>query len=246
MFDLVSSRFKTRTPRLALAVVAAISLPTAHGVNAREQVVGASSTDDGLRAFLYEDGSMWSLGTLGGNSSRAWAISESGRIVGLSRVSVDSFVSHAFLWENGIMTDLGSLGGPDTFSEALALNASGTVVGRSTIAGSQQQRAFRWRRGVMTDVGTVAGLPFSRANGVNASGVIVGTASPFQGFSGRAFVWRSFQITDLNERIPADSGWLLTSAEGVNDRGQIVGFGTFQGQTRAFLLTPYPAPAAPR
>jgi probable HAF family extracellular repeat protein len=40
--------------------------------------------------------------------------------------------------------------------------------------------------------------------------------------------------------LPANSGWtLLTSAEGVNDHGQIVGFGTIDGRTRAFLMTPY-------
>lgn len=139
------------------------------------------------------------------------------------------------------MSDLGSLGGPDAFSEAFAINAAGVVVGRSTIAGGQQ-RAFRWR-GVMEELGTVAGLPFSRANGINSAGIIVGTASQFQGFSGRASVWRNGRITDLNSVIPSGSGWLLTSAEGINDRGQIVGFGTVQGQTRAFLLTPYPAPA---
>jgi probable HAF family extracellular repeat protein len=90
----------------------------------------------------------------------------------------------------------------------------------------------------MTDLGTVAGLRFSRANAINVSGIIAGTASQFEGFSGRAFVWKDGQLADLNQRIPADSGWVLTSAEGINDRGQIVGFGTFQGQTRAFLLTP--------
>jgi probable HAF family extracellular repeat protein len=34
----------------------------------------------------------------------------------------------------------------------------------------------------------------------------------------------------------------LLSAEGINDRGQIVGYGSFDGQTRAFLLTPTAVP----
>lgn len=54
----------------------------AHGANAREQVIGASSTDEGLRAFLYEDGFMSNLGTLGGNSSRASAWPDTNRGVG--------------------------------------------------------------------------------------------------------------------------------------------------------------------
>src|SRR6185503_7829555 len=42
--------------------------------------------------------------------------------------------------------------------------------------------------------------------------------------------------------IPQDSGWTLISARGINNQGQIVGFGTHNGQTRAFLLTPSQPP----
>ena len=38
--------------------------------------------------------------------------------------------------------------------------------------------------------------------------------------------------------IPAGSGWALQSANGINDRGQIVGTGLHNGHTRAYLLTP--------
>ena len=36
----------------------------------------------------------------------------------------------------------------------------------------------------------------------------------------------------------ANSGWTLGGARAVNDAGQIVGTGFWQGQNRAFLLTP--------
>jgi probable HAF family extracellular repeat protein len=45
-------------------------------------------------------------------------------------------------------------------------------------------------------------------------------------------------MTDLNSLIPAGSGWVLTSARGINDAGQIVGTGTISGVQHAFLLTP--------
>jgi hypothetical protein len=45
-------------------------------------------------------------------------------------------------------------------------------------------------------------------------------------------------MTDLNELLPAGSGWVLTSASGISDGGQIVGTGTLNGMTKAFLLTP--------
>jgi hypothetical protein len=47
---------------------------------------------------------------------------------------------------------------------------------------------------------------------------------------------------DLNNLIAPGSGWLLGAAYAINDRGQIVGVGTHNGQDRAFLLTPVPEP----
>jgi cellulose 1,4-beta-cellobiosidase len=53
----------------------------------------------------------------------------------------------------------------------------------------------------------------------------------------------------LNQLIPGTSGsWLLQSATGINDAGEIVGTGTTNGFQHAFLLTPTTAvtvPAAP-
>jgi probable HAF family extracellular repeat protein len=69
---------------------------------------------------------MTDLGTLGGKSSVAYAISPSGLVVG-SSFTRDG-LSHAFLWQNGVMTDLGSLGGT---SHAQAVNRAGWVVGGS-------------------------------------------------------------------------------------------------------------------
>jgi hypothetical protein len=54
----------------------------------------------------------------------------------------------------------------------------------------------------------------------------------------RAVLWEDGVITDLNDQIPADSGWQLQWAQSINSRGQIVGFGIHKDQTRAFLLTP--------
>ena len=43
---------------------------------------------------------------------------------------------------------------------------------------------------------------------------------------------------DLNNLIPVGSGWLLIKAYGINDAGQIVGYGTLSGTYHPFLLTP--------
>ena len=53
----------------------------------------------------------------------------------------------------------------------------------------------------------------------------------------RAALWRDGVAIDLNSRITA-SGWLLVSATGINDVGQIVGTALRGGVRRAYLLTP--------
>ena len=45
-------------------------------------------------------------------------------------------------------------------------------------------------------------------------------------------------MKDLNNLIVATGpGWVLQEATGVNNGGQIVGFGTLRGQMHAFLAT---------
>jgi hypothetical protein len=45
-------------------------------------------------------------------------------------------------------------------------------------------------------------------------------------------------MQDLNNLIPAGTGWVLQEGAAINDTGQIAGYGTLHGQTHAFLLIP--------
>lgn len=43
---------------------------------------------------------------------------------------------------------------------------------------------------------------------------------------------------DLNNLISPQSGWKLEFGIDINDAGEIIGNGTFNGEERSFLLTP--------
>lgn len=51
------------------------------------------------------------------------------------------------------------------------------------------------------------------------------------------FIWKNGVVYDLNKLAP-HSGWMMTEASGINNRGQIIGSGLHNGKTHAFLLTP--------
>lgn len=70
------------------------------GVNPSGQVVGESFVPDinfSRHAFIFADGVMTDLGTLGGNISVAASINPAGQIVG-SSTTVGYEPSHATLW----------------------------------------------------------------------------------------------------------------------------------------------------
>ena len=45
-------------------------------------------------------------------------------------------------------------------------------------------------------------------------------------------------MSDLNDLLAFGSGWELEAARAINEPGQIVGLGTINGETHAFILTP--------
>ncbi len=218
----------------------------ARDVNGAGRVVGVAQYDStrgvGLirrsrRAFLWEDGRMRDLGTLGGQHSEAHAISERGHVVGRAQVSPGrrhSTSYHAFLWRNGRMRDLGTLGG--TESVAHDVNGRGQVVGASVRDSlrfgdvvARSRRAFLWENGSMRSLGTLGGRE-SRAHGINERGQVVGSSTTRDGEL-HAFLWEDGEMRDLGTL-----GGRLSRAHGINDRGQVVGASsTGDGELHAFL-----------
>lgn len=188
---------------------------SAADVNARGQIVGTSGTASGRqRAFLWQDGKMTDLGTLGGRDSAAAAIDVRGEVVGTSLTAKPARL-HAFIWRGGTMTDLGTLGGRS--SRPRAIDARGEVVGES-LTENGQVHAFLWRRGSMRDLGTLGGAS-SVALAINARGQVVGSSTTAQGAT-HAFLWQNGRMRDLGTLGPQ---YVASAAVAIDARGRVVG-----------------------
>jgi probable HAF family extracellular repeat protein len=249
------------------ATVFGFNSSNANGINDSGQVTGAATALPGAscstifssRAFRTIANGLVStsddLGTLPSyfptpatvllncRSSTGFAINGSGQVVGNSHVGLvtSSTPDHAFLASpSSVMVDLGTLPG-DLSSNALSINDAGQIVGISnatSFAFSFPQKAFlKDGNNAMQFLGTLGGTS-SSANDINNVSQIVGNSTTAGDAATHAFIYQNGTMTDLNDLIPAGSGWVLQNASAINDIGQIVGTGTLNGVSAAFRLDP--------
>ena len=228
-----NAAFSTYAPNQVSLLNVDASPSIAYAVNDGGNIVGRSLGFYGSsQAFLYVGGSATNLGTLGsGLYSEARAINNHDQVVGSSEITDDgSYISHAFLYDQGQMHDLGTLGGTDGI--AYDVNDQGQIVGSSTL-GNGLQHAFLYQNGSMVDL--FAGDSFrSAANGINADGDVIGTF----GAQNHSFLYRNGAATDLDLLSEViNAGWSDLAVADINDAGEIVGTGLYNGQSRGFVLS---------
>ena len=221
-------------------------LTGAQAINEAGQIVGSGTIGGETHAFVYENGAVTNLGEiLEQPYSAAWGVNGSG-VVAMGAGSAASQPG-AFVYRLGAAENLGNPG-PFTASEAVGLNDSGQVIGWSFNPGQSvpQGQAFLYDGGDDAGIEPLEPLPgdvYTRARDVDERGRVVGWsrndivgAPQSEQFS--ATLWEGGQVKDLNDLIPADSGWKLVDAYAINGSGQIVGSGYKDGSLQAFLLNP--------
>lgn len=217
----------------------------AYGINNHDEIIGYSGLTvyggTATHPFLYRNGSMLDLHSpfLPGNNNTgafAYGLNDRLQVVGQGPRAVGS--AHGFLYDyvGGSVLDVGDLGGANG-SVAWAINARGLVTGWAVTDGNLYSHAFLFD-GRIHDLGTLGGWS-SQGFAINALGQIVGR-SDYENGNGapHAFLYTDGRLTDLNKLLPADSGWTLREATGINDAGQIVGNAYWHSMGRGFLLTP--------
>ena len=226
---------------------------SASSINNAGQVVGQFQVSGLWQDFTYQpgqngqNGTFTNIGAFGGRyANGAPFVNNSGQIAGnasmFGNVGTQGFISNF----NGTSTiNIGMLGlqNGQATTYVYGLNDSGAAVGFSyTSTGAEH--AFIYQNGTMTDLNSL--LPnstSSMAKAINANGDVAGLYRPAGASSWSTFLYENGQMFDLGSELPANSGWTLSSICGMNDVGQIVGYGSDNGVTSGFLLTPETSPA---
>jgi len=230
-----------------LGTVAGGTESLAVAANDLGQVVGFSNNDvpdpfsivgspTQTRAFLWQNGAMKDLGTLGGTDAIAGYVNEAGQIAGAAYTNSDfstncSFplTTHAFFWENGKMVDLGTFGG--SCSNIGWMNNSGQIVGYANTP-DENNHAFVWnKKGGLKNLGELPEGSYSMAEWINEAGEIVGGSDGGTFF--HAVLWKSGAVIDLGTVY----GETCSEAYSINSGGQIVGYASADcsNEDHAFL-----------
>jgi uncharacterized membrane protein len=175
----------------------------------------------------------------GATSADARGISDSGHVVVQATVPGAGFAG--FFYENAgsPAVDMGSLGGPGT--RPAAVNDAGEVVG-TALNPSSSSRAFYWDAvNGIREAPVFGSLRYSLLLDINNAGDAVGY-SRRTGSGQRDFAYvlnvRTGTLMFLDFLLPLDlrNQWELREALAINDRGQIVGTGRFNGSVETFVL----------
>jgi len=242
----------------------------AYGINRDGAVVGYG-LDDVHKGFVYVDGNYTAISPPGWREAFAFAINDKGSVVGYGRKGrfytgfmysnrtyteilppdwQEAYVyginnsdvivgygrdkngtSRGFMYSNGQYTPILPPGWLE--AKAVDINDSGDVTGFGFTRASIPT-CFIYRGGSYSEI-TIPRIHFAEVGGINRRGAVAGKIK-YAGRNMQGFFYDGLKIIPL---LP--SGWLWSQAHAVNDRGDVVGFGSYGGEKRGFLTMGTPA-----
>jgi probable HAF family extracellular repeat protein len=213
-----------------------------NGINDRGEAVGLAETSDPdpngedicgfgthltCRPFLWTNGHMRALPTLGGNNGQASGINKRGQIAGYAENGIvdstcpsnvtNNRIDLPVLWEKGKAQPLPTVGS-DPDGVAWGINNQGQATGYSGTC-TAALHAVLWENNTAVPLPDLGVPGDSQGIAINDQGQIVGVVFSADGTTYYGALWQNNTITSLNT-LPGD---FTSLAEGINNQGQVVG-----------------------
>jgi probable HAF family extracellular repeat protein len=176
--------------------------------------------------FLWRDGHMSALPTVGGNNGQASAINNRGEVAGFAETAVPdsscpastpSRIDSPVIWEGGKAQALPTVGS-DPDGVAFGINDEGQAVGYSGTC-TTALRAVLWENGTAFPLPDNGHAHSNFAFAINNRGQIVGQVRSPDDRTVLAALWQHGALTNIGP-LP---GEFRAIATGINNRGQVVG-----------------------
>ena len=208
--------------------------------NAVDRSLSAPQTIVNIVSFPYHSGAsaqryfITDLGTLGGTESFAYALNDSGQVVGTSRISGD-VSTHSFLYTDGKMTDLYPLNSQDIQTVGpTGINNAGQIASGIIVNGVYVPAILDSPTGNLTLLGSLGAVTDYGFSGVATSINNEGNATGYSyidNLNRHGFLYRNNVMTDIGSFGGYSSGWAI------NDENEIAGFAsaTYNGVAHAFV-----------
>lgn len=189
--------------------------------------------------FLWHDGVMRPLATLGGHNGAANMVNNQGEVVGIAETAMKDpncaspqvLQFEPVIWKKGQVKKLPTVHG-DPDGAAFGINDNGQVVGASgdctafsmgTLTYLQALHALLWQKGTATDLGSLGGTGHGMgilAYNLNNHAQVVGFSDIKDDKYFHAFLWnRETGMKDLGTL----SGDVRSVAIGISDHGDVTG-----------------------
>jgi len=195
------------------------------------------------RSFVWYDGVMITLPTLGGNNTYSAQLNNRGQMAGASEIDWPDpscappqvLAERPVIWEQGRVRELPILPG-DSVGAAFVINDRGQAAGLSSPdCYTITWHALLWEHGAATDLGNLGGQSYNLPQAINNRTQVVGGSDLLGDTAQHAFLWENGAMTDLGT-LPSHPNSI---AEDINDEGHVVGGACDQplltGNCSAFL-----------
>ena len=194
------------------------------------------------QAFLFSPAAgLRRLGTLGGARSSASGINDAGLVVGNAQIATSAVtdIGHAFIFDavRG-MRDLNAVANAPGWELKTANDITRTqIAGYGVHGGATHAFLYDIATRAVRDLGTPAGDGSSFAFALDAHGDVAGYAIR-DAHANDAFVYSAnIGMRRVGDFVDPAQQWDLQQVDGINDNGEVVGWGFHQGVARAFKLT---------